>query len=121
MYKSMGPFTATLPVAEVKMLVDISDDGLQWKTEVGHQDPTHSGSTCCHFFLHTWHLLLTSLFYFSFLMSLLLMPPTRNSPSPVDINIIHSLLALKASAQHKLMAALLPLPVASLKRVSRHC
>jgi hypothetical protein len=32
----MGPFTATLPVAEVKMLVDILDDGPQWKTEVGH-------------------------------------------------------------------------------------
>jgi hypothetical protein len=50
-----------------------------------------------------WHLLLTSLFYFSFLMSLLLMPPTRNSPSPVVVDIIHSLLAVKASAQHKLM------------------
>jgi hypothetical protein len=36
MYKSMGPFTATLPVAEVKTLVDILDDGPQWKTEVGH-------------------------------------------------------------------------------------
>jgi hypothetical protein len=26
MYKSMGPFTATLPVAEVKTLVDVLDE-----------------------------------------------------------------------------------------------